>query len=230
MYDASLNQSSERIKEMMENQASAAGKDKLAAALVAARAEMPTLVKNANNPHLKNDYADLPTTIATVTPVLSKHGLVLTQFPGMLNADCTKIALTNILLHAPSGQSLAFTMEMPCSGAAKKDGTVMPPTAQTVGSAITYARRYSYQAICGLAAVDDDGNAASGVGPAPEPEAPKADIGALLQAIEAYEPGEGQVEKFEAEIRPRVADANDEDVVKAYTKKRKALKAWKPAA
>ena len=32
---------------------------------------------------------------------------------------------------------------------------------QGMGSAVTYARRYSYMAIIGLAAEDDDGNAAS---------------------------------------------------------------------
>ena len=39
---------------------------------------------------------------------------------------------------------------------------VMDVKAQSIGSALTYARRYALQSILGLAAEDDDGNAASG--------------------------------------------------------------------
>jgi hypothetical protein len=41
-------------------------------------------------------------------------------------------------------------------------GTASRFDAQTVGSAITYARRYSYLGILGIAPEDDDGNVASG--------------------------------------------------------------------
>jgi hypothetical protein len=51
---------------------------------------------------------------------------------------------------------------------------------QGYGSALTYARRYSLMAACGIAPEDDDGNAASR-----KPSAPAPDITDHLSAIEA---------------------------------------------
>jgi hypothetical protein len=55
-----------------------------------------------------------------------------------------------MLLHT-SGEWLSSTLRIP---ATKQD-------AQGFGSAITYGRRYGLQAICGVPAEDDDGNAAT---------------------------------------------------------------------
>jgi hypothetical protein len=60
--------------------------------------------------------------------------------------------------------------------------------AQGFGSALTYARRYGLQAIAGIAAEDDDGNAASKTKPppdAPEPTQEDDQRGALIAAIQA---------------------------------------------
>lgn len=118
--------------------------NELAAALVAAQGEFSAVPKGSVNPFFKSNYAALPEVVATAGPVLSKHGLAISQFIG----DDT---LTTFLLHS-SGQFISQDMKLHL---VKND-----PQAQ--GSAVTYARRYSFMSVLGLVAdVDDDGNAAT---------------------------------------------------------------------
>ena len=119
----------------------------LAKALASARKDFKPVLKDANNPFFKSKYADLAGVIEATSDALSKNGLVVIQSPRL---TLNRIAVTTLLAHS-SGQWLRDELELPLS---KFD-------AQGAGSAITYARRYSYQAIVGVAAEDDDGNAAS---------------------------------------------------------------------
>lgn len=122
--------------------------DQLAAALVKAQSEFPTIPKNSVNPFFHSNYADLGDVKAVAGPILSKHGLGVAQFPTTLASGP---GLTTILLHE-SGQFLSDTMPLLL---AKADS-------QGQGSAITYARRYAYMAALGLVAdEDDDGNAST---------------------------------------------------------------------
>ena len=119
----------------------------LAGALVAAQSELENAHKNATNPHFKSDYADLAEIINTVRPVLNRHGLAVVQIPGFTDGVVT---VETLLAHA-SGQWLRGVSAAP---AQKLDP-------QGVGSAITYLRRYSLAALCGIAQEDDDGEAAA---------------------------------------------------------------------
>jgi hypothetical protein len=137
--------------------------NELAAALCMAQGDFPNVPKDANNPFFKSKYADLAGIVDVVRPVLKKHNLCFSQFVSMSGSQP---AITTMLLHK-SGQFVADTLPMPVS----------KPDAQGIGSAITYGRRYGLQAILGLAAEDDDGNAASHSAPAsqqqrPVPQAP----------------------------------------------------------
>ena len=119
----------------------------IAAAVVAAQAEMPLVLKTAENPFFKSKYADLAGCIETARPVLAKHGLGIVQ-----SADCDgELAVVETLLLHVSGEWFK-------SRTALKP---VKPDPQGMGSAITYARRYAYASIIGMAADDDDGNAAS---------------------------------------------------------------------
>jgi hypothetical protein len=121
----------------------------LVKALALATLEFPEITKDTENPYFKSQYADLATLIKATRPALAKHGVCLLQFP---QTEAGKVILTTMITHA-SGECLAFDLDMPVS---KQD-------AQGVGSAITYARRYSYQSILNIAGEeDDDGNAATG--------------------------------------------------------------------
>lgn len=123
--------------------------NELAAALVAAQAEFSAVPKGSTNPFFKSKYAALPDVVSHAGPVLSKHGLAISQFIDgeYLEGD----ALVTYLIHK-SGQYISHVMKLHLS----KDDP------QGQGSAVTYARRYSYMAALGLVADDDDdGNAAS---------------------------------------------------------------------
>ncbi len=119
----------------------------LSAALAKAQGELENAAKNATNPHFRNNYADLATIINVVRPVMSKHGLALTQHPAFAEG---MVHVTTLLSHS-SGQWMQSCVSSPVG---KVD-------AQGVGSAITYCRRYSLAAIAGISQEDDDGNAAS---------------------------------------------------------------------
>ncbi len=128
--------------------------DQLATALAAAQGEIRGAAKNSANPYFKSSYADLASVWEAVREPLTRHGLSVVQAPGVENALVT---VTTMLLHS-SGQWIRFT-----SNAEVKD-----ITAQSVGSATTYLRRYALSSAAGTYGdvVDDDAEAAQGRKPA----------------------------------------------------------------
>lgn len=118
----------------------------LSAALAKAQAEISNPKKNANNPFFKSKYADLSEVINVSKPVLSAHGLSVIQLPGMNDGVVT---VETVLTHE-SGEWISSVMSMP---PVKSDP-------QGVGSCLTYIRRYSLAAVCGIGQEDDDGNEA----------------------------------------------------------------------
>lgn len=119
-------------------------------AMAKAQGEMEAAAKDSKNPAFNSRYADLAAVWDAVRGPLSKNGLSVIQHP--IDVGEKRVGLVTILTHE-SGQSLRFEYSMPLGDRI---------TAQAVGSAITYARRYSLMAVCGIAPDDDDGNAASG--------------------------------------------------------------------
>lgn len=121
--------------------------NELATALVKAQAELRNPAFDSTNPHFKSKFASLAGVRDTVTPVLSKHGLSVTQWPESIDGA---VCVTTLLAHV-SGQWLSSTLHIPV---AKTD-------AHGAGSSITYARRYALMACCGVVGdEDDDANAA----------------------------------------------------------------------
>lgn len=110
------------------------------------RKECPQITKNAENPHFKSNYADLPNIIETCTPHLDANELAILEF---IFDEQNCFGVLTKLMHK-SGEFIQSRLSFP-----KMDNP------QKVGSAITYARRYNYQTVTGIAPDDDDGNAAS---------------------------------------------------------------------
>ena len=108
-----------------------------------AQSEMANALKNAQNPHLKNRYADLGAVQAAVMPPLNANGFSVIQAPNGPGTVTTRI------LHK-SGQWIQTVSSSPLS---KQDH-------QAVGSGITYLRRYSLAGLCGITQEDDDGESA----------------------------------------------------------------------
>ena len=124
-------------------------KKNLAAALAKAQAECQNVVMNKTNPHFRSRYADLAAVRDAIIPVFAKHGLSIVQCPSV--EDFSGFTLETRLIHA-SGEEIVWRFPLP------GDVTKM----QAIGSAISYARRYTLSAIAGVASEeDDDGNAAT---------------------------------------------------------------------
>jgi len=120
--------------------------NELMAALAAAQGEMSNAPFDATNPHFKSKYATLASIRDATIPHLAKHGLSIHQVTKMNGQG---MLLVTRLAHA-SGQWIVSEYPLP--------NTSKP---HEMGSAITYARRYSWAAITGIAAEEDeDGNAA----------------------------------------------------------------------
>jgi hypothetical protein len=134
-------------------------------ALAKAQAEIRAAAKDAENPHFRNKYADLASVWDACRGPLTRNGLGIVQLPERTEGG---VSVTTMLTHS-SGQWIRSSLEMPLAGNA---------TSQQVGSAITYARRYSLSAVAGVAPDDDDGNAASEGAPKekakPKPDKQKA--------------------------------------------------------
>ena len=119
----------------------------IAIAMCKAQGEMGGASKSEENPFFKKKYADLKEVVKAVKEPFSTNGLSYVQFP---IEESGRIGIETILMH-DSGEWLSHSFTVQCS---KQD-------AQGAGSAITYCRRYSLQAVAGIPSEDDDGNAAS---------------------------------------------------------------------
>lgn len=123
----------------------------LYAAIHAAQARIETVRKNGQNPHFKSKYATLDEVWESVKRPLSDAGLIVICD---IRKDGEERVLRTRLVHAQTGEEAAC--EFPLSAAAASP--------QAVGSALTYARRYTLTALLEIVTcdgADDDGAAAT---------------------------------------------------------------------
>ena len=121
---------------------------KIAVAFVRAQKAFGPALKTSSNPHFRSRYADLSACVEAVIDALNDNGIALIQ----KTYECKDgVMVETIFLHESGEVMEGGILHVP---AVKHD-------AQGFGSALTYARRYSLQAACGIAPEDDDGNAAS---------------------------------------------------------------------
>ena len=83
-------------------------------------------------------YATLDASLVVGIPIFAKHGISIIQMP-------TDNLLINLMTHA-SGEWIAFQYPL----------NIKEKNHQAQGSALTYARRYCFQALAGIAPGDDD--------------------------------------------------------------------------
>lgn len=120
----------------------------IAAALVRAQKAFGPALKSSSNPHFKSRYADLAACVEAVIDGLNSNGIMLMQ----QTHECDDgVVVETVFVHESGEVMSAGKLHVP---AAKQDP-------QGYGSALTYARRYSLMAACGIAPEDDDGNAAT---------------------------------------------------------------------
>lgn len=144
------------------------------AELVKVLNEMKNPINSVENSYFKSKYVPLSDILDLARPILSKYGFALLQVPtvfydaiqlkngGVQEQGVVKVQTS--LIHQ-SGEKIEF----PEIVIKAKDAS-----AQSVGSAITYARRYALASILGISGKDedDDGNMANGNYPYPSQNAP----------------------------------------------------------
>lgn len=119
----------------------------IASALVKAQKAFGPALKTNTNPHFRSKYADLSACVEAVIDALTANGIFLMQQTRQCDDG---VIVETVFLHESGEQLSSGPLHVP---AAKHDP-------QGYGSALTYARRYSLMAACGIAPEDDDGNAA----------------------------------------------------------------------
>jgi hypothetical protein len=170
----------------------------IAAALVKAQKEFGPALKTSTNPHFRSRYADLSACVEAVIDALNNNGIYLMQLTDEHDGG---VKVSTTFIHESGEQLSGGTLFMPAS---KHD-------AQGFGSALSYARRYSLMAACGIAPEDDDGNAATRT---PPPAAPKAVPKAVAKAPEAPPAPPPKMGNVDSQWKLRVSaepDASIED-------------------
>lgn len=122
----------------------------LSKAFAKTQKEMKQPLKDANNPFFKSKYVPLENVVETITESASKNGLSFTQYPS--SDEVGNVTVGTLVMHE-SGEWIEY------------DPIKMKPVKndpQSIGSAITYAKRYALSAIFGITSnQDDDGNEAT---------------------------------------------------------------------
>jgi hypothetical protein len=141
-----------------------------------AKQSMGKVVKNATNPHLKRNYADINSIIDTVEPILLDCGLLLIQ-------PVKDDKVYTIVVDVENGDRFESFMTLP------------PITdAQKLGGAITYFRRYTLVSLLSLQAVDDDGHEATKA----KKELPAISDDRFISALEAIKNGKYTIEALKS--------------------------------
>lgn len=176
----------------------------LAAALAAAQGAMDHAQKDRTNPAFKSRYADLASVVDACRPALSANGIAVLQPARVLMSERGATVEVDTRLVHKSGQWVAETLA----------ASVADTKAQSVGSAITYLRRYGLSAMVGVAPDDDDGQAATRPAPAredPRPAPQPAPPAPPAKLSEAQKTGIARVTSIGGAIRRdypgRVAEA-----------------------
>ncbi len=143
----------------------------IAKALSVAQGQIKPASKDAANPHFKSKFSSLAAIWDSIRDPLSSQGLVVLQ--DITTEDKSVISVTTRIIHT-SGQWVEFgPMCIPIS---KND-------AQGMGSASSYAKRYTLCAALGIVSSDDDDDGETAVGrgkTTPQPSKPKQEVSEFI--------------------------------------------------
>lgn len=133
----------------------------LGKSLVAFNGEIQKIAHDGRNPQFRSKYVTLDALIEATKPILQKHGLSVLQIP--LSGEQDQVGVKSLLLHESGEFIESEPLFMTPQRMIKGGEYVVAKDAQAAGSAISYLRRYSYQAILNLSTgEDDDGESAVG--------------------------------------------------------------------
>lgn len=127
--------------------------NELAGALALAQGAIKAAEKSGRNPHLNSTYTTLAGVWDACRQPLAANGLAVTQ---LVTGDGGVYSVETILMHS-SGQWVSSSIAVPAANGQRGVNEL-----QSLGSALTYIRRYALSAIIGVVSDDDDdGNQAT---------------------------------------------------------------------
>lgn len=109
-------------------------------ALCAAQASFGDILRTTKG--ARGMYAPLDAVLGAILPKLNQHGIILSQPTKIVDGE---IVLETRLVHMTSGDCI--TCEYPVAQSGGQH--------QQIGASLTYARRYSLLALCGVAPADE---------------------------------------------------------------------------
>ncbi|PKL41667.1 MAG: hypothetical protein CVV41_18110 [Candidatus Riflebacteria bacterium HGW-Riflebacteria-1] len=115
---------------------------KLSEALAKAQGEMKPASFDAQNLHFRNKYATLASIMDACRSALSQNQIAVVQGTSVIE---DRVIVTTMLIHA-SGEFISDQLSM----------NIIKDSPQAIGSAITYARRYSLASLAGVVSDEDD--------------------------------------------------------------------------
>ena len=124
----------------------------LASAMLEFQKLSVTAKKDGKNPHFRSNYSKLESVIEAVNQG-NQFGLFFTQEIEVKNYQRDIVVVTTVR-HTADDNTYVSKLPILLDEASMKNP-------QKIGSAITYAKRYTLQAVYGLPSEDDDGNEAS---------------------------------------------------------------------
>ena len=195
-------------------------------ALMDAQKEIPTMPKNAKA--YGYNYTDLDTITSVIKPILARHNISYMQSVGM--DDEGRSTLTTRIF-SRDGEYIEDVTMLPVIQSAKNN------SAQTMGMAITYVRRYALCAMLGITSDEDVDantfNAPQNVqnvtnamnGTVTETKNIGVEIKKLLESVDANGMAiftENDKERFRAESKSKGLSAVLSDVQNELTRRRNA--------
>lgn len=182
--------------------------DNIVDALAAAQGEFGEIIKNCtaeiatkNGAKYSYKYADLGDVLSATRPVLSRHGLAVSWVYREGEKSGDGHVITQLLHHAGKLES-----EIPVFYDRSAQSVM-----QSLGSAITYAKRYGLCGLIGVVAEDDDDG--QGAGPAPRPERQERKE-ASREPARAAHTQEPKKEAAKSKIELRIDASKDPDDLK----------------
>lgn len=176
-------------------------------ALIAFHRQCPKIPKLSRNPFLKSKYADLSTILEVVQPILNECDLVVQQHP------TANFGLTTIVSHS-SGEWISSEYPMqPLEAIVEKASGDKPAskaiTPQSIGTVITYQRRYALGAILALN-IDDDNDGHVEPTASTAPAGPKKTAQELMAEAAAKVAGDSDGQPGSVVVSQRVETAGGE--------------------
>ncbi len=156
------------------------------ATLALALAKAQGVIRNprwdAKNPQFNSKYATLGAVLDAIREPLARNELAIVQATRITENN---LILDTTLLHS-SGEWITSEYPVRPYRQVKGEGWQPADDPQSIGSALSYARRYALSALVGIADDDDDGNAASKpAGQPAQPQAPKPAVKPLAGGLTA---------------------------------------------